>query len=161
MGGFVYPIILCPFIAYTVLGVSRLAWYPFIKRVYYVLTYQKKKKKKNSRCCVIFSNAVQVWTILDMHYLNICGSFHWHICHLCGSQNTEERMGLWYKPGDLVCWFILWLCHNYSSRVVYNSQIFLSPIWPCPAIMSIWLLPVYLHSCFGELSALNFPHDIL
>ena len=25
MGGFVYPIILCPVIAYTVLGVSRLA----------------------------------------------------------------------------------------------------------------------------------------
>lgn len=93
---------------------------------------------------------MQVRTILDMHYPNICSSFHWHFCDLRSTQAEEKRMGLWHKFGDLVCWSVLWLCHDCTSWIVCNPQILLSSIWPCSAVLSLWLLPICLYSSTGK-----------
>lgn len=107
---------------------------------------------------------MQVWTILDMHYPDICSSFHWHLCDLHSTQAAEKRMELWHKFGNLVSWNVLWLCHNCTSCIVHNPQILLSSIWPCSVVLSLWILPICLHSCTGKsLVLVYFPfhHKLL
>jgi hypothetical protein len=107
---------------------------------------------------------MQVWTILDMHDPNICSSFHWHFCNLRSTQAEEKRMGLWHKFGDLVCWIVLWLCHYCPSWIVCNPQILLRSIWPCSAVLSLWLLPICLYSCSGKflvvLWTMNYDYEL-
>lgn len=93
---------------------------------------------------------MQVWSILDLHYLNICSSIYWHLCDICSTQAEEQGMGLWHKSGDLVCWFVLWLRYNSSSLPVCNPQILLCTCWPCATILSIWVFPVCLYSGTGK-----------
>jgi len=85
-----------------------------------------------------------------MHYPDLCSSLHWHFCDIYSTQAAEERMELWHKSGDLVCWSVLWLCPSGSSCIVCNPQVLLSTIRPCPAILSLRLLPICLYSCIGN-----------
>lgn len=100
--------------------------------------------------CDCTLNIVQVWTILDMHNPYICSSFNWHFCDIYSTQTEEERMGLWYQSGYMVCRCILWLCHHCSSCTLCNSQVLLSSIRSCSVTLSLWLLPVCLHSSIGK-----------
>ena len=98
----------------------------------------------------------QVWTSLDLHNLNICGSFDWHICDLCRTQDTEKIMELWHKFGDVVWCFVLRLCHYCSALLVYNPQILFCPYWPRSAALPLWVLTFYLHSCLGKVYRSQF-----
>lgn len=98
----------------------------------------------------------QVWTILDMHHINICSSLNWHICHVCDTQAEEGAMELWHQPGDLVRWSVLWLCHHRSPLFVCDPQILLCTSGTCPTLLSLWILPICLHSGPCELLLLQF-----
>jgi len=37
---------------------------------------------------------MQVWSILDLHYLNICSSIYWHLCDISSTQAEEQGVGL-------------------------------------------------------------------
>ena len=102
---------------------------------------------------VIFSSHkyMQVWSILDLHYLNICSSIYWHLCDICSTQAEEQGMELWHKSGDLVCWFVLWLRYHSSSFPVCNPQILLCTCGPCATVLSIWVFLVCLYSGLGKL----------
>lgn len=104
---------------------------------------------------------MQVWSILDLHYLDICSGIYWHLCDIYSAQAKEQRMGLWHKSGDLVCWFVLWLCYHCSSLPVCNPQIFLCTGWPCATILSVWVFPVCLYSSPGKLLLFIFLSFIL
>jgi len=95
-------------------------------------------------------NVEQVWTILDLHHLNICSGFYWHICDIHSSQIEASGMELWHKCGDLVCRLVLWLCHFCSSLFVSNPQILLCTFWPCPTTLSLWIFPVCLYPSTGK-----------
>ena len=112
---------------------------------------------------VIFSahKYMQVWSILDLHYLNICSSIYWHLCDICSTQAEEQGMELWHKSGDLVCWFVLWLRYRSSSLPVCNPQILLCTSGPCATILSIWVFPVCLYSGPGMLLFFIFMPQIL
>lgn len=70
-------------------------------------------------------------------------------------------MGLWYQPHDLVCWFVLWLCLYSASCPVSNPQILLCSIGLRPSTLSLWLLTVCLHSCYGKINVASFsPHGL-
>lgn len=99
---------------------------------------------------IVISFSPQIRTILDMYYLDICGCFYWNVCNILGTQVTEERLELWHKFGNLVCWFVLWICHNCSSWTLCNPQVLLGAIWPCSALMSLWLLLVCIHPSTGK-----------
>lgn len=66
-------------------------------------------------------------------------------------------MGLWYQSHDLVCWFVLWLCLYSASCLVSNPQILLCSIGLRPSTLSLWLLTVCLHSCYGKTRVASFP----
>lgn len=105
---------------------------------------------------IITSNTMQVWTILDMHDSYFCSSCHWNFCDIYSSQTAEERLGLWHKSGYMVCWFVLWLCHHCSSYTVCNTQVLLSSIRSCSPTLSLWLLPICLHSSIGKFFISSF-----
>ena len=101
-------------------------------------------------CVILSSISLQVWTILDMHHPNLCSGLHWHFCDIYSTQAAEERMELWHKSGDLVCWSVLWLCPSCSSCIICNSQVLFSTIGPCPTVLSLWLLLICLYSSIGN-----------
>lgn len=59
-------------------------------------------------------------------------------------------MELWHKFGNLVCWFVLWLCHHCSSWTICNPQVLLGAVWPRSALMSLWLLFICIHPSTGK-----------
>lgn len=105
---------------------------------------------------LFFFVVLQVWAFLDLHHLDICGSFHRYICYLHSTQSASKRMGLWYQSHDLVCWFVLWLCLYSASCLVSNPQILLCSIGLRPSTLSLWLLAVCLHSCYGKTKVASF-----
>jgi len=70
-------------------------------------------------------------------------------------------MGLWHKSGDLVCWFVLWLCYHHSSLSLRNPQILLCTGGTCSTILPIWIFPVCLYSSSGRLLLFYFKYKNL
>ncbi|MBA0803798.1 hypothetical protein Gohar_013969, partial [Gossypium harknessii] len=59
---------------------------------------------------------------------------------------TVVPLVLYVILGYMVCWCVLWLCHCRSSCLVCYSQVLLSTSRPCPTVLSIWILIIYLYS---------------